>query len=40
MFCPHVISTPSQLLEESQMKTSKRYFSHPISCALFSQLYT
>jgi hypothetical protein len=36
MFCAYVISTLYQLLEESQMWTSKRYF----SCALFSQLYT
>jgi hypothetical protein len=33
---PYVISTIYQLLEESQMQTSKRYF----SCALFLQLYT
>jgi hypothetical protein len=36
MFCPYVISTLYQLLEESKMWTSRRYFSH----ALFSQLYT
>jgi hypothetical protein len=29
-----------QLLEKLQMRTSKRYFSYPISGALFSQLYT
>jgi hypothetical protein len=36
MLCPYVISTLYQLLEESQMWTSKRYFSR----ALFSQLNT
>jgi hypothetical protein len=36
MLCPYVISTLYHLLEESQMRTFKRY----ISDALFSQLYT
>jgi hypothetical protein len=37
VLCPYVISTLFQLLEESQIWTSKRFF----SCALFSsQLYT
>jgi hypothetical protein len=36
MSCPYVIFTLYQLLKESQLWTSKRYFSH----ALFSQLYT
>jgi hypothetical protein len=36
MSCPYVISTLYRLLEESQLWTSKRYFSR----ALFSQLYT
>jgi hypothetical protein len=33
MFCPYAISTLYQLLEESQMWTSRRHFSR----ALFSQ---
>jgi hypothetical protein len=30
MFCPYVISTLYDLLEELQMRTFKRYFSHAI----------
>jgi hypothetical protein len=30
MFCPYVISTLYHLLEELQMRTFKRYFSHTI----------